>query len=302
MSKLVEGVDYVECKLCKFASVRISQHVKKIHGMNRVEYEKLYGTTSSSITHDRFVTNGKVNGNWIERKKAAGDDLADYRAKMGKAVTEAIMSNDSERDRRSKLMAALNKRDDARERSSIAAKKTSARPEILAARSRQLSDWRKREPDSFYNKCTSKMIGFRTSKPEKWMLTWAQQEFLEFDFKGNQRLKSVDYFHLTTSQKRQLDILSKKCKVIIEIDGILHFKNIPSWNQLEEVKAKDHELNIGAVQLGYTLIRISYDQWNQHTGEVCKECLDKVRSVIVERRSGVHLFGENYAENQVSII
>lgn len=294
----IEGVDYVECKLCKFAGMRIKQHVENVHGLRAAVYEGLYGPTKCAITKARYSASGKMNGDWIERKKADGEDLATYRTKMSAAVSSAIMSNDAERARRSMALGDLNKRDDFRKRSSEAAKRTSARKDIINARTKQLAAWRAQKPEEFYNKCVSKMIGFKTSKPEKWMLAWVQREFPEYEFKGNQRLKSVEHFHLTQSQKRQLDVFSKKHKIIIEIDGILHFKNIEQWDQLDECRAKDNELNVGAPALGYVLIRISHDQWDQRTGEVCNACLEKVKSQITSGTPGVYCNGKAYAEDR----
>lgn len=81
---------------------------------------------------------------------------------------------------------------------------------------------------------------------------------------------------------------------MIEIDGILHFKNIEKWNQLENVRKKDTELNEAASKMGYVLIRVGYDQWN-HRGEFKQECLDRIHELLQNPVSGVYKIGEVYS-------
>ena len=36
------NIDYVECKLCKFAGKKITQHVKNVHHLTKEQYSKKY--------------------------------------------------------------------------------------------------------------------------------------------------------------------------------------------------------------------------------------------------------------------
>lgn len=265
-----------------------------IHRVTQVEYAQQFSGASITceISQTKFKARAK-NWDWINRANERGTDLSEYKKKMGLAVSSAIMASSTERARRAALMGELNKRPDSHKHVSETAKRTSARPEILARRSAALAAWRKRDPDAFYEKCVSKILSYRVSKPEKWVRDFVQREFPEYEFKGNQRLMSREYFHLTTSQKRQIDVMSKSHKVIVEVDGYLHFNNVPKWNQLEKIQAKDAELNFAAPKMGYTLVRISLDQWNAR-GELSDASRLKLMQTLSSPDSGLHLIGELY--------
>jgi hypothetical protein len=47
-SSLVEGIDYVECKLCKYVAILLSRHVKNIHNITSKEYKNAYGLLTES--------------------------------------------------------------------------------------------------------------------------------------------------------------------------------------------------------------------------------------------------------------
>jgi very-short-patch-repair endonuclease len=262
--------------------------------MTKDEYVSKHGPVLSSSAQATFNRTGHDNFDWINRAKQAGDNLSEYRVKMGKAVSDVIMNDLEERSRRSKLMGELNKSPEGRERSSVTAKRTSARPEIITVRTENLRAWREREPEKFQAIIT-KMIGYRTTKPEKATLAFLQGEFPEHDFKGNRQLRSNQYFIMNKSRIRQIDIMSRSRMFIVEVDGHIHFHNISQWDQLALVQAKDVELNDALPRMGYTLVRISSDQWNAHTGEISDAC--KHRLIDLVRAFGeptVHFIGEQY--------
>lgn len=286
----VPGIEHVECGLCKFVGCRIMLHVRKNHGLSLKEYTERYGSALAENTKKNI----SENGNWIVREKAKGNDLSDYRKEMSKAVRAAFIDNEVERTRRSKRLSELNRTPNARMRSSRAAKLTSSRPEIQSKRSDILRAWRLREPEKF-QAIVDKMLSYRTSKPEKAALKFVQESFPNFAFKGNQRLMNSKLFVLNKSHKRQIDILSKLHKIIIEIDGWLHFNNVDKWNQLEKIQEKDHELNSFAIKEGYTIIRISYDQWNGKTGELHEAAKEVMKKIISTPSSPqVHFIGDKY--------
>ena len=88
----IENVDYVECKLCKFAGLKITMHVKKEHNIDRIEYEKKYGSLKCSKSLEKIKVAGKNNGDWINRKKEAGEDLSEYKSKMGTDADVCVVS------------------------------------------------------------------------------------------------------------------------------------------------------------------------------------------------------------------
>lgn len=265
--------------------------------MDVFSYEKMFTcSATSSKSRNRYSEVNKSNGDWIKRKNKAGDDLSEYKTKMGNAVRASIMSNLAERQRRSdlatKTIGTWARSDIGRKTSSDAAKLTSARPEIIVARTKQLRDWREREPEKF-SELMLKNAGYHPTKPELVTLDFVKSVFPDHEFKRNQRLMSREYFHMTQSQKRQIDIMSQKFKIIIEIDGFVHFRNITTWNQLKVVKKKDAELNHGGVMLGYTMIRIAEDQWNNKS-ELNDVCKTKLVDAINRNDRKLNLIGESY--------
>lgn len=79
----------------------------------------------------------KISGNWITRANERGEDLTEYKQKMGKAVSESILANPEECERRSKLMGQINKTPLMIEKCRQAAIETSSRQDILIARTEQ---------------------------------------------------------------------------------------------------------------------------------------------------------------------
>lgn len=142
------------------------------------------------------------------------------------------------------------------------------------------------------------MHTFKTSKPELWLREHVQAKYLEMGFKGNQRLMSLKHFQMTKSHKRQIDLLSRSHKVIVEVDGYLHFHNVSKWGQLARVQAKDAELNRAAPLMGYMLVRVSYDQWNQATGELCDDAIDLLDMHMSFVTPGTCFIGSMYPRHE----
>lgn len=247
---------------------------------------------NGKLIADNVHKNIKSNGDWIKRSKAKGEDLSLYKQSVSIAVRKAINSSESELNRRSKLMSKLNKRKDFRERASIVAKCTSKREDIISQRSEQLRLWREQNPIDFQEKCTQQMHKLRTSKPEKFTRDFLQQRFPDFNFIGNQKIWS-DLITTTQSHSRQVDIVSFEKKIVVEIDGYLHFNNVLHWNNLDTIKTKDQELNDVLGVLGYKLIRISYDQW-KNNGELYEHAQESLMKAIEDQTNNFILLGERY--------
>ncbi len=288
----IEGIDYVECRLCKFAGLKITIHVKKEHNIERSEYEEKYGPLKCSKSLEKIKTAAKNNGDWINRKKEEGEDLSEYKSKMGVAVSQSIMSNSEERARRAELMGQLNKRDDARERSSKAAKITSARPEILENRAKQLKNWRDENPEEFYENCLSKMISneIKMTNPEKIL-----QDFLkirnDYQFKWSQIIIS-ETFTPNKTLRKQIDFGDHNKKIYVEFDGIRHFKCVQSKDEFERTQKMDVLLNEYIELNNCTLIRISYDQYKNLKFK--PECLERLNEILDNPVPGVHYIGTAY--------
>lgn len=297
----IEGVDYIECRLCGQRARTLSKHLTQTHGTPKEAYLAQFPGSSltSSMTAKRFKDRGQ-NFAWLKRAKERGDDLAEYKAKMSKAVSDAIMSNPKERARRAAQMAANNRTDSARKLSSNTAKKTSSRPEILEARSKRLARWRNENFDTFYEKCTKAMHSTWLSKPERILREIVQT--LDSGFLGNQRLYDVNISG--KSRRKQVDLFNRKTGIIIEFDGMYHFRPIKGQESLLNARKRDAELDLAAANQGLTLIRISYDQFTyKDGGRFSDACLQRLFELLKNPPPGVHYIGEAYnAQHEIASI
>tara|TARA_B100001121_G_scaffold232020_1_gene205269 strand:+ start:12460 stop:13401 length:942 start_codon:yes stop_codon:yes gene_type:complete len=290
LEKSTEGVDYIKCRICGYIGKNITSHVKKHHSLSKSEYEEKYGSTICEKTRGIYA----VNGDWITRAKERGDDLSEYYSKLSDKISEGIMKSDSAREARRKNLSSLNKTKEFRDRSSKTAKKTSGRKDIQKERSERLAKWRLNNPEEFYEKCTSVMHKSWHSKPEMQLFEIINRIFPN-TFKRNQQLKRKN-FKTTKSNKRQIDILSLENKVLVEFDGIHHFKSVfKETKNFENTVKRDKELNEVLVEEGWTVIRVSYDEYDyKDNGTFNQETLDKVRKIISNKTRGLWLFGKSY--------
>ena len=294
LSQAVEGVDYIKCKICDFTGKSITPHVKRNHSLTKTEYEKKYGSTVCDSTKSTYSETAKVNGDWINRAKEKGEDLTEYFEKLSCKISEGIIKSDTAREARRQNLSRLNKTQDFRERSSKTAKKTSSRKDIQDKRSKQLAMWRKNNPEEFYEKCTSVMHSSWQSKPEMKLFEIINKRFPDL-FKRNQQLKRKKFI-TTKSNKRQIDIMSLENKIVIEFDGIHHFKSVFKENKnFKNTIKRDQELNSVLVEEGWTVIRVSCDEYDyKENGKFKKETLDKIFDIVTNKKRGLWLFGNSY--------
>lgn len=283
------GIDFVVCKICGWHAKKLGSHLRKDHGIDLKDYD---GQIVCESSRKKYEAVAKENGNWIERAKELGEDLSEYKEKMGEAVRESILSNPEERKRRAQVMASVNKTDVMRKKASETAIKTSARKDIQDKRATQLKKWRDENPDEFYEKCASKVINSFKSIPE-YMLFDLVKDTPGYSFKQNQVVKSNLF--ITKSKRKQVDIGDKSRRVYIEYDGALHFKQT-NLNQLETVQEKDRLLDEYILKHGWVLIRVSYDQFSYRKSDYGfkKECLDRVFEILNNPESGIYKIGNKY--------
>lgn len=152
-----------------------------------------------------------------------------------------------------KRMERHNRSDEQRKRASETAKRTSARPEIQAARAALLRKWREENPEAF-SKCTAAaQASPKRSKPEAWLrenllLGWPQGQIR------------------CGEERKQVDFISES--VWVEVDGFFHFFEVkrirdtrPSRlkRTLAVVQGRDAMLNQEARSRGICLIRVGVD-------------------------------------------
>lgn len=290
----------MQCALCGYPARSLARHLRREHKIEPDVYADKHGPYITDAAKSKYSAAAKAGDNWdwIRRAKARGDDLSEYKAKMGKAVSAAIMADPNERARRSRLMSVLNADPEFRlvtdRASSIAAKRTSQRSDIIAQRTAQLQRWRDKNPDKFYEKCTKVMIDKWTSKPEHALFITLSSIFPFL--KKYQRVYSKR-FESVKSKRRALDIANKQHLIAIEFDGKIHFEQLFEGQDLNKIRTKDHELNTTLPQLGWILIRVSYDQYSYKAGEGFNdECIRRVVQLIEQGKPGCYKIGDAYAD------
>lgn len=87
------------------------------------------------------------------------------------------------------------------------------------------------------------------SKGEKELLNTIQNQFPQFNFTCGSLRKIAERTY------KSLDIYSNELKLIIEFDGIYHFKNI--YNNLDQVQLKDKLLEEWCITNNWKIIRVN---------------------------------------------
>ena len=116
--------------------------------------------------------------------------------------------------------------------------------------SKSITQFRIENPE-IANKWTSTHLTNKcfNSKGEKELLSIIQNQFPQYHFTCGSLRKLAERIY------KSLDIYSNELKLIIEFDGIYHFKNI--YNNLEQVQLKDKLLNQWCVNNAWKIIRIN---------------------------------------------
>jgi hypothetical protein len=307
---LKDGIDYVKCQLCNLHCQKLSYHIELFHNLTIKEYAERYGNTISQILSSKYSLANRAKIPWQTIAKENGEDLTKFYADMGKNLTLSLMNNPKERARRSNLMTSLWKdgklgTDEMIWSSSEAAKKTSARPEIIEQRSKNLANWREKNPEDFAEKCWKPMLKAKPtkptwfSKPEKILFNFLRS-LPDFDFMFNQVVES-DKFHWA-SKRKQVDIGDKSKRIYIEFDGPYHSHlfNKNDATKFNEIKLRDILLEECIEERQWILVRISYDQFHDSKTKGNEyfqpDCLEMLLSIIRNNRPGVYKLGKYYGQ------
>lgn len=284
----------VECKICGYTATKLALHLSKSHSLTKEEYAKKYNSeVMAKNTLDKYISCNKYNSKWISRAKERGEDTSWFGEKVSKSVSDSIMNNPAERERRAKLLGQLNKRDDFRKKASETAKKTSARKDVQEQRAGQLKRWRDGNRDDFMNKCVIPNIYNFQSRPEKKLYEFVKN--INNNFKRNQQLVSDIYFKTNKNPRKQVDIIDLENKIILEFDGECHFKNIHGDELLEKIHIKDLELDNFCRDNLYTLIRVSQSCFIYKTvNDFSQVVKSKVEELLKDLKPGVFYLGKEY--------
>lgn len=295
------GEDYVICAICGVIGRSLKKHITWTHNYTPEQYEDYVTKHGRPIcTNAKAAYHATKNYDWIRKANEEGRDLSEYKKTMSKAVSTAIMNKPEERSRRSKLMTKMNNewwkdKDYAQMISDVAAN-TSARPDVVAARTKQLHNWRTNNPDELAA-AIEHSLEVHTSRPEMALFDIVKST-AGYCFKHNTFIK--DPIFTSKTQRKQLDIADLARRVVIEFDGIMHFKEITRQCSLERAHEVDEQLNTYAIRENFMLIRIGYDQWDNHRGGFFKpECLKKLFELLTSPNPGVYKLGTVYGEDNL---
>lgn len=245
-------------------------------------------------SQNAYSEQNKENSNWINREKEKGNDLKEYREKMSKSVSKAILSSPKERQRRSDLLKELNKTKiwtpEFKVMMTEKSKKTAIRHEIITKRTEQLKKWRDENFEDFYEKCVKNFSTSWRSKPELALFELVKT-IDNYTFMNNQFVKDETFTSKT--KRKQVDIADVNMGVYLEFDGPWHFENING--SLQEIATRDKLFNEYIERNQLTLIRVSYDQYSYHSGGAFKEeCLKQLFEALRNPKPGVLKIGKAY--------
>jgi len=296
----IEGKDYLKCDICKLNFRELKNHYNSNHPNEKFLIQK----TSNSFEKRSAAQKGREN--WVTKYKRENPSLYEEKiSKMKFNVSKNILNNQNERKRRSILLSNLWKdpkfRENNVELSSKTAIKTSSRPEILIQRSKRLEKWRKENPNLFFKKCIIKLcknVSFK-SKGEEILFNHLKNKYSKLKFKRNQFEHNINF--TTKTKWRQIDIKCNDLKLIIEYDGILHFRFF-NKEILEKIQNKDKEFN-SYLKEKFLIIRLSYDVLNYKKTKLKKKYMDEleqhINAQINEIKTGLIFIGEKYAKSSV---
>jgi very-short-patch-repair endonuclease len=305
LSKVAAG-DYVICEICGFVGKSIAFHTKREHELSRSDYERIYGPTVSAKSKNNYSVQNEKNGDWIERAKLQGRDLSDFKTRVSASVSASIMANPKERERRSLLLAELNKREDSRERASVAAKKTSARKDIQNKRAAVLKDWRDNNPEEFREKCVMSLINspkkqVNKSKVEQILFALLSEKW---EFKRNVRLYCPRVFVTNKTGTKEVDLYSESEKIIVEFDGPSHFKALYGEARLGRSVSRDLELLEYCLENKIILARLDDTTfvWRRHNSRFVDGVIETLFEILDKKEVGIYYFGGHYVEDQIGKI
>lgn len=278
----MESKEYVTCALCGYKGKNIKGHVKREHGLTKSEYQSSYGPTLSESARQNYSRLGHRNKSKLKRwSEMTPAEQEAFRLKVSKGAKR----NKADIIRRRQQMKAWNKSPKGRKVASETAKRTSARPEILEARSKNLRRWRVENREEFFNKCVKPLTSTFKSHGEESIAEFLRGENLHF--KWGSQIKS-DLFVANKSRRKQVDFIDRENKIIIEFDGPHHFMSEESASkkgmshQVRRVKENDKALEKFSEVSGYLLIRVGWSCYNGHKKSIDPKALQALRSEILE--------------------
>lgn len=279
------------CTLCNLRCKSLKKHLREVHKLSVADYG---GQVLCDNSRHAYSEQNKENSNWINREQEKGNDLKEYREKMGKSVSKAILSSPKERQRRSDLLKELNKTKiwtpEFKAMMTEKSKKTAARPEIIAKRTEQLKKWRDENFEDFYEKCVKNFSISWRSKPE--LALFELVKMIDgYTFMNNQFIKDETF--MSKTKRKQVDIADVNMGVYLEFDGPWHFQNING--SLQENIARDKLFDEYIERNQLKLIRISHDQYSYGKGGSFKEeCLKQLFDALKDPKPGVVKIGKAY--------
>ena len=146
-------------------------------------------------------------------------------------------------------MTQRNQSAEARMKSSITAKKTSARKDIQIERANRLARWREQNPEKMKEITQKAQATPKRSKIEAEIGTL----IYPLGFQRNVHIDCGD------KVSKQVDFMNSEKRMLVEVDGPWHFLPVKGEIYLARVKARDQLLEDWVTKNQWCLIRISMD-------------------------------------------
>jgi len=244
------------------------------------------GCLSNFPTLKKRQDHQKNCAEWLQRKEQRKKEKL---AQMKKLSTQDARSMKG-RERRSKILTALNKTKVFREKASETAKKTSARPEIQKQRAAVLKKWREENPEKIKEILAKGRQSPKNSKAEIWIM------------ENHLQKRNFQNKHSIMCGKKSKEVDFVRENIWIEIDGCWHFG--PEFTKHTRYTGENvHKRDLTLIQEAQrrkivTLIRVGVDCMMGHGKTKIKPEWEKLFLQIVDDPiPNIYLFGESYLSN-----
>lgn len=181
----------------------------------------------------------------------------------------------------------LNKSEKQRQKSSIAAKRTSSRPDIIEKRSQALKKWRDANPEVLRQNLSKGQTSIKNRPRAEF---WFRKNYADFPEK---KVLCIDI-------RKMIDIVTDD-GLWVEIDGFFHFFAVKSnskypsrHNRLQNIQDRDRKAVEQAKIDKRCFIRLSMDCFVRRTGELKEIWKPIVQDLINKKPPGVWCLGKLY--------
>lgn len=284
-------------------------YLRKIKKYKCVGCNKMFATKTQKSNHQAICNSAIEIANKNRKREVLKNltKLKEYyeknpekRKEFSIKGTRMAASKESVRKIRSETLIRLNKTENFRNKASITARKTSSRKDIIESRTNVLKKWREKNPEKIQEILEKgRKIGslHRISREEDYLWNYViDKEKFE---------RSVTIICKEES-KKEVDFVSKKEDIFIEVDGCWHFgmdfvkKKMTRYNP-DKIHKRDLMLIDEIEKRGNLLIRIDAGCFANSGIRRLKLEWEKIFNIIINKKniSGIYLLGNFYLQSNL---